>query len=381
MESITHASWLDPLTLWLVIIIFIIYAIEFLIGKQGQKVIRNQIEDFWCRLEDVKWVRLGFEEAKSFLSFFDRVFGARLLSWKRLFSCTILCGISIAVFYSLVETLRYYYGLNWRPPFTSFHYNTGFPFQIFPMMLYISITRYFTESSIRWFEFKKFGTVKFILFLIFFNIASYMLVLSGLSTVFGRIFMWFTVFPELVNKSSYDDLLEAASRMLSWGGFLNTLINAMHIKIVAIYDWVLGTKYSEQLGDALTPLIYPDTSLAAMEMINQGALGIIKYAAQIRKFDIIICSIDNLERCAKYDAYQYIAMGFYTSFMEYVRFFIRLIFAIIFIGSWIFLRPLRWFISLLLLRLAESEKGVLSLIAVLLVGLVKLIQMLIATKS
>lgn len=381
MESITHASWLDPLTLWLVIIVFIIYAIEFLIGKQGQKVIRNQIEDFWCRLEDIKWVRLGFKEAKSFLSFFDRVFGARLLSWKRLFSCTILCGISIVLFYSLVETLRYYYGLNWRPPFTSFHYYTGFPFQIFPMMLYISITRYFTESSIRWFEFKKFGTVKFILFLIFFNIASYMLVLSGLSTALGRIFMWFTVSPILVDQTSYDDLFEKASWILSWGGFLNTLINTIHIKIVAIYDWVLGTKYSEQLDAVLTSLVYPDAHLTAMEMINQGVLGIIKYAAQIQKFDITICDIDNLERCVKLDAYPFIAMGFYTSFMDYVRFFIRLIFAIIFIGSWIFLRPLRWFISLLLLRLAESKKGVLSLIAVLLAGLVELIQMLIATKS
>ena len=53
---------------------------------------------------------------------------------------------------------------------------------------------------------------------------------------------------------------------------------------------------------------------------------------------------------------------------------IRIIFAVVFLASWIFLQPLRWISSLILLRLAEAERGALTAVAAGVAVLAKLIQ-------
>src|SRR5215213_319736 len=112
MESATQPSLVDPLLWWLVLAAAIIGCTDFLIGHAGRRWIRDLMIDVWIWLEEVRWVKLGFTEARSFLSTFDRVFGPRLLSWRRLFSCTLLFFISATLFYALVETFRYYYGVS-----------------------------------------------------------------------------------------------------------------------------------------------------------------------------------------------------------------------------------------------------------------------------
>jgi hypothetical protein len=175
MQGAAQALWIDPLSLWLALAVAIIWCADFLIGNDGRRRIRDRLIYIWIWLEEVKWVKLGSVEARSFLSAFDLVFGPRLMSWRRVFSCTVLFCISATLFYVLIETFRYYHGLGWRPPFTGFHFNTGFPFQLFPMMLYMSVTRYVTGLSIRWFEKneKKLSTTPmFIVFIVCFSIIS-----------------------------------------------------------------------------------------------------------------------------------------------------------------------------------------------------------------
>src|SRR4051812_2569187 len=99
MHDVTQAFWIDPLSLWLALAVTIIWCADFLIGKNGKKLISDRIIDIWIWLEEVKWIKLGSSEARSFLSTFDRVFGPRLLSPRRLLSCTILFCVSATLFY------------------------------------------------------------------------------------------------------------------------------------------------------------------------------------------------------------------------------------------------------------------------------------------
>ena len=331
MDNATQTSWIDPLSLWLALAVAIIWCIDFLIGNDGRTWIRDRIIGMWIWLEEVRWANLGFAEARSFLSTFDRVFGPKLLSLRRLFSCLLLCCISIAVFYMLVETLRYSYGESWRPPFTGFHRSTGFPTQVIPMMVYMSVTRYFTELSIRWFEKARFGTFKFLMFMIAFNTTSYIFILSGLSTAFERIFAVISWHIFALNSDLFSVDL--------WADYLNTLGRAIVINTIAIYDTIFKTKHST------FPPITVSYAFSMFAALTYGPLNTIKLAAFPKSFD----------HSSIFDTLTVSAL--YTSFNDYIRFFVRLVFAAVFLGSWTFLRPLRWFMSLLLQRFAEAEKG------------------------
>ena len=57
--------------------------IDFLIGPTGQKKLRDKLEDWWIRFDDVRLENFGRKEAEYAAYVIDRMFGRRLFGWKR----------------------------------------------------------------------------------------------------------------------------------------------------------------------------------------------------------------------------------------------------------------------------------------------------------
>lgn len=65
-------------------------AIDFYLGTPGQKRVKAWLADKWYRFHDVNWHNFAEKEAQAYIDFVDRVFGASLLSWRRLISSVVL---------------------------------------------------------------------------------------------------------------------------------------------------------------------------------------------------------------------------------------------------------------------------------------------------
>ena len=51
-------------------------AIDFFIGKKGQKKVRDWLELRWYQVTDIAWNNLARREAETFVSLFDKIAGA-----------------------------------------------------------------------------------------------------------------------------------------------------------------------------------------------------------------------------------------------------------------------------------------------------------------
>lgn len=60
--------------------------IDFILGKENQKKVRNWFELTWYKYSDIKWRNFGNEEAKAYVRLFDRLFGRKLLCRQRALS-------------------------------------------------------------------------------------------------------------------------------------------------------------------------------------------------------------------------------------------------------------------------------------------------------
>jgi hypothetical protein len=72
--------------------------IDFYVGKEGQKRVKDWLETWWYRLSDIPVRAVGREEALNALRVIDYLFGPKLFSWKRLKSATIFKSLSLCVF-------------------------------------------------------------------------------------------------------------------------------------------------------------------------------------------------------------------------------------------------------------------------------------------
>lgn len=68
--------------------------IDFLLGRAGQKRVREWLEINWYRYSDVKWGDLGKGEADAFVRITDALFGARLLSARRALSTLLVAALA-----------------------------------------------------------------------------------------------------------------------------------------------------------------------------------------------------------------------------------------------------------------------------------------------
>jgi hypothetical protein len=86
--------------------------VDFYIGKDGQKRVKDWLETWWYRLSDIPVRAVGREEALNALRVIDYLFGPKLFSWKRLRSACGFKLISLCVFPWLYFVIGLVRGLN-----------------------------------------------------------------------------------------------------------------------------------------------------------------------------------------------------------------------------------------------------------------------------
>jgi hypothetical protein len=76
-------------------------AIDFYIGRVGQKRVKDWLEIQWYLFHQIEWHNFSENEARCYISIADRIFGAKLISLRRLIS-TATIGFGAVFFFSLV---------------------------------------------------------------------------------------------------------------------------------------------------------------------------------------------------------------------------------------------------------------------------------------
>jgi hypothetical protein len=76
--------------------------VDFLLGKSGQKSIRDRLESWWYRFDDVKWNNFGSKEAEYCVRLLDSYAGIRLFSWRRLSLSLVAFALAFIVSIGLV---------------------------------------------------------------------------------------------------------------------------------------------------------------------------------------------------------------------------------------------------------------------------------------
>jgi len=172
----------DAFTIVLGAIVFVLSTVDFLLGKQGRKELQSRIETYWLRLSYVKLPALGISEAVGFVRFMDVIFGSRLFSVHRVVSTSAFVAVMICLGYLVIEGNRVVTGQTLRWPFVGVHWATGFPVQVLPAMVSISISRRIVTGSVRFFGRMKWGTFPF---LIAVGAAGYLSVIIPITVSFG----------------------------------------------------------------------------------------------------------------------------------------------------------------------------------------------------
>ena len=156
-------SWFDTFAIVLAGLVVAIACLDFLLGKAGRRKLQARLETFWLKLSYVKLPTLGLNEAQSFVLFLDVGFGQRLFSWHRFLSTALYVSTVICAAYITFESVRVASGQEFRWPFTEIHWNTGFPAQVLPGMISISVTRLMVNGCIRVVGQSRWSTLVFLL--------------------------------------------------------------------------------------------------------------------------------------------------------------------------------------------------------------------------
>jgi hypothetical protein len=80
--------------------------IDFYIGNTRQKALKEWVLKGWVAFEDMRWHNFSQNEARTFIFWFDRAFGERLLSWRRLTSCVAVFTAYVVVYVVVYEIYR-----------------------------------------------------------------------------------------------------------------------------------------------------------------------------------------------------------------------------------------------------------------------------------
>lgn len=122
---------------------------DFWIGREGQKRVRNRIEDWWLRMSYINLRSFGREESLFAVEVIDRLFGRKFFSERRLVSVSIV--VSVAIIASL--GVRYLMALLTGAQIGSFFMDssTAFRLAIGPIFFAVSLsaTRFAAEKGAR----------------------------------------------------------------------------------------------------------------------------------------------------------------------------------------------------------------------------------------
>jgi len=72
-------------------------AIDFAIGKAGEKRARSWLETWWLKIADIRWNNFGRREAEFAVRLMDRWYGSHLLSIRRLVFVLLFITIAISI--------------------------------------------------------------------------------------------------------------------------------------------------------------------------------------------------------------------------------------------------------------------------------------------
>lgn len=316
---------IDAFTIVLGAIVLTLSVVDFLLGKQGRQVLQSRIETYWLKLSYIKLPTLGIDEAAGFVRFMDVIFGSRLFSVHRVISTSVFVAVMICLGYLAIEGARVATGQTLRWPFVGVHWATGFPVQVLPAMVSISISRGIVAGSVRVFGRMKWGTLPF---LVAVGAAGYLSVVIPITVSFGFMPAEYMV----------RDIVDYA------------------------YNYITKLDETELTGETqhvfhFAPLAYSYTMIG----VSLSKIALLHPYLAFQMF-MGLAFHNDLVR-GLYDFF--IAMGVGA---------IRIGFAVAFLASWVFLTPLQWISSLLLLRLSEADRGVLTIVAAGLALLAKLIQ-------
>jgi hypothetical protein len=322
-------SSLDGFGIALLILVVALAVIDFLMGKPGRQKLQSILESWWLKLSYIRLPTLGLSEAQSFVEFIDRVFGRRLLSRHRLVSTAVLVTILVSIAYLILETSQVTSGPP-RWPFAAEYMR--WPFQVILAMVSISITRALVTTCLRAVKGYRWGTP---IFLFAIGLAGYLS--AAIVTT-----MAMSLFP-----------LES----LITGYFAEALRLVTHSDVAKFYQ-----------PPSTTQFFLPLLSWMAMTGVRVSRPALYD---PVGAWDFFINFALDLNMVGPWYDF-FIALGVGA---------IRILFAVVFLASWMFLPPLKWISSLILLRLAEAERGALTVIAAGGAVLAKLIQELIKSMS
>ena len=354
----------DPLLVWLCAFVVLFAVGDFLLGKRGRRLIQDKLENLWIRLEDAKPRYFGAAEATLFCAIMDRLFSPRLFSLRRVGSCLMLYAFLIALFYGIVETCHYSADLPWQAPFFSLHFNTGFPTRLPSIMLATYATQKMAGLSTRIPANGRMSNLLFLSALLCSSFVSYVLtavMLGPLSPIFIHNFFVSGIRQIMMLQPGglYPIVVIDASALMHRVEFLSVLL----------FDW---NRTSWELF--LRELTIPTNFIIAF-LSKSGNYPVV---AEQASPDAVIFQLGPQVN-ARIDVPVMYELA-YGYFVDLAFFSMRILIFCALLVSWIAVRPIHKLLSVIVLRFAESDKGPLTLMAVALAGLVKILQVLFASK-
>jgi hypothetical protein len=131
--------------------------IDIVLGKPGQKRVRNWLETNWLRFNEVRWRNFGKKEAEYVVRVIDSVAGSRLLSWRRVAFATAALLIafgSVVTQLSLYDPNAPFTGMSAAPPVSYVLAMPGLWAAAVSaagiMMLSVSLTRAISMQVAKW---------------------------------------------------------------------------------------------------------------------------------------------------------------------------------------------------------------------------------------
>jgi hypothetical protein len=317
------SSLWDTYSACLTIIVMIAATTDFLIGKKGAKCPQNWLADLWLRLEVTGWRSFGPTEAESFIRFYEALFGRKLFSAKRLVSCLLL-----VLFCYILSALS----LDWSELTATFSNKSTLPAYLISFVLdtvstsiFVEITRVIFYLSRGIARSLKYSSAAFILLVLISFLSaygvSYYLIRPGMASIAMVLGDALGPHQPYENYSIYEFWLRLT----------------VSTREIYSFEFDEGNfNYQYFLRSIVDPELLMD-NLAIAGVVAGSASGLVAWLSSI----------------------------------------IRIIFAAAFLVLWLFVRPLRWISSLILLRFAELNKGVLTTFAAALAGIAKIIQLVI----
>jgi hypothetical protein len=132
--------------------------IDLALDDSQQRRVRRSLDDWWTKFDEIKWFDFGPEEGAVALRLFDKAFGKRFWSWRRIGSVCLVSGVTLIISSILILVLQMQVtylpggGLGLQENETEltpfYMIAISLPLHLLSMMLSLSATRWVTAGVI-----------------------------------------------------------------------------------------------------------------------------------------------------------------------------------------------------------------------------------------